>query len=209
MAKKSLKNSIRSPSQSRSKSTVDAILEATAHILKKDGSDDCSTNKIAERAGVSIGSVYQYFKDKESILLELSLQERQKDMLALKGVLDATKGRALDEVIRSLLTVGLERLSDEPMLRRILNQEISIKKQKGFLHIRHQLVQFMMNQLKTYGKFTTPEDEVQKRLVVIVSGIEAAFFTAIEEFGKDLEPEEFVNSITLVVYAFLQSCIEN
>jgi len=53
------------PQQDRSKVTVEAILTAAAHILTEHGYDNTSTNRIAERAGVSIGSLYQYFPNKE------------------------------------------------------------------------------------------------------------------------------------------------
>ena len=61
----------KSPRQDRSKVTVDAILDATAHIIVTDGYDQLSTNRVAERAGVSIGSLYQYFPNKEALVGEL------------------------------------------------------------------------------------------------------------------------------------------
>ena len=58
----------RTPKQERSKRTVEFILEATTQILLEDGYDAVSTNKIAKRAGVSIGTLYQYFSNKEQII---------------------------------------------------------------------------------------------------------------------------------------------
>jgi AcrR family transcriptional regulator len=55
------------PNQERAKETVETIVAATAHILEKDGFENISTNKIAEKAGVSIGSLYQYFPTKDAI----------------------------------------------------------------------------------------------------------------------------------------------
>ena len=59
------------PQQDRYFRTVEAILTATAHILTKKGYASLSTNRIAERAGVSIGSLYQYFPNKEAIIKAL------------------------------------------------------------------------------------------------------------------------------------------
>lgn len=59
------------PLQRRAQATVDAILEAAAHILVRDGYDALSTNRVAERAGVSIGSLYQYFPNKEALVGDL------------------------------------------------------------------------------------------------------------------------------------------
>jgi AcrR family transcriptional regulator len=66
MAAKPRTNPRKLASQERSRLTVDALLEATARILVKDSYDRASTNRIADAAGVSIGSLYQYFPSKEA-----------------------------------------------------------------------------------------------------------------------------------------------
>lgn len=64
----------RSPRQPRSKATVDAILEAATRILQ--AGETFTTNHVAERAGVSVGTLYQYFADKTAILQALGARER-------------------------------------------------------------------------------------------------------------------------------------
>ena len=61
----------RQPQQRRALETVSAVLEAAVRILKREGVDGLTTNRIAEVAGVSIGSVYQYFPDKGAIFSAL------------------------------------------------------------------------------------------------------------------------------------------
>ena len=58
-------------SQERSRATVEAILEATARILIREGFDKASTNRVAEVAGVSVGSLYQYFPSKDALVAAL------------------------------------------------------------------------------------------------------------------------------------------
>jgi AcrR family transcriptional regulator len=58
----------RTPRQPRARATVDAILVAAAHILKTEGRERLNTNRVAELAGVSVGSLYQYFPNKEAVL---------------------------------------------------------------------------------------------------------------------------------------------
>src|SRR5512136_2677879 len=58
----------KAPSQQRSRATVDAIVDATARVLVRDGYDALSTNKVAQEAGVSVGSLYQYFPGKEALV---------------------------------------------------------------------------------------------------------------------------------------------
>ncbi|MCW5893453.1 MAG: TetR/AcrR family transcriptional regulator [bacterium] len=78
----------RRPHQRRARETVEVILRATAHILSRDGLGGLTTNRVAEKAGVSIGSLYQYFPDKEALVAEVrrryddAFRER---MLALVG----------------------------------------------------------------------------------------------------------------------------
>ena len=62
----------RNPKQARAKATVDAILEAAFQVLDSDGYAKFTTSRIAKRAGVSIGTLYQYFDDRDAILVELS-----------------------------------------------------------------------------------------------------------------------------------------
>lgn len=69
----------KSPAQRRSADTVDAILEGAARILEAHGLDRYNTNDIAERAGVSVGSLYQYFPSKDAITV--ALIEREAAML--------------------------------------------------------------------------------------------------------------------------------
>ena len=59
------------PRQHRSAATVEAILEAAARILERGGPDALNTNSVAAMAGVSVGSLYQYFPGKEALLAEL------------------------------------------------------------------------------------------------------------------------------------------
>ena len=65
----------RSPKQSRSRATCDAILEAASQILERDGPAGFNTASVAERAGVSIGTLYQYFPDKQAILVAAARRE--------------------------------------------------------------------------------------------------------------------------------------
>ena len=77
----------RRPAQARSEQTVSIIFEATAHVLNELGDAALTTNHIAERAGVSIGTIYQYFDSKEAIILAMLSKERDKVMKKLDALL--------------------------------------------------------------------------------------------------------------------------
>jgi len=68
----------REPSQERAQRTIETIFQATAHIVEADGEAALSTNKIAAKAGFSVGTLYQYFPTKEAILLAMIARERRR-----------------------------------------------------------------------------------------------------------------------------------
>lgn len=77
----------RTPRQERSQFTVDAIFEAVARIVATQGEAGLTTNRIAETAGVSVGSLYQYFPSKEAILAAMLDQHCDRVMLELDALL--------------------------------------------------------------------------------------------------------------------------
>lgn len=90
------------PNQERAKETVETIVAATAHILEKDGFENISTNKIAEKAGVSIGSLYQYFPTKDAIFNFMMERYMKSQTALIDGILE---NRDMTMDLRS--TIGL------------------------------------------------------------------------------------------------------
>ena len=85
MARRPLTKPRKAASQERSRATVDALVEATARILVKEGFDKASTNRIAEVAGVSVGSLYQYFPGKEALVAAVAERHQQQIMQTVQG----------------------------------------------------------------------------------------------------------------------------
>src|SRR5271165_4165767 len=114
----------RLPKQRRALQTIDAILDAVIRILKREGSQAVTTNRIAEVAGVSIGSLYQYFPDKQAIFE--ALHQRHVDqidrMVANKLMEHATS--SLDELIKSMVEGMVEAHQDDPELYELLMAEV-------------------------------------------------------------------------------------
>ena len=69
----------RKPTQARARATMDMIFEATARIIERNGIAALNTNRIAERAGISIGSLYEYFPNKDAILIAMARQRLAED----------------------------------------------------------------------------------------------------------------------------------
>lgn len=96
------------PSQERSKFTVSAILEAAAQLLSKDDVQKVSTNKIAKRAGVSIGTLYQYFPGKEAIVSALITWQIKKKAKLLKSRLHEIDGMELEQAVEYLINFMID-----------------------------------------------------------------------------------------------------
>ncbi len=115
----------RTPVQRRSTATVEAIVEAAAQVFERHGYASGTTNRIAERAGVSIGTLYQYFPNKDAILIALT--ERHLDEgIALLGPLlrDLVEHPPPVRVgVRRLLDGLLELHRHQPALHRVLFEE--------------------------------------------------------------------------------------
>jgi len=97
----------RTPHQARAAATVAAILEASAQILEAGGIEAFNTNAVAERAGVSIGTLYQYFKDKNAIVVALAKREMQAALAdmgrALGDETDPTPGARVRAIVRVMI----------------------------------------------------------------------------------------------------------
>lgn len=118
----------RRPRQARSQATAAAILDAAARVFAAHGYAAGTTNRIAERAGVSVGSLYEYWPNKDAILtalLERHIDEARTVLVPL--VAAAREGRdALADVVRRLVGVMVELHAHDPALHRFLFEEAPI-----------------------------------------------------------------------------------
>jgi AcrR family transcriptional regulator len=124
MVVKSRTNPRKSASQKRSRLTVDALLEATARVLVKDGYDRASTNRIAHVAGVSIGSLYQYFPSKEALVAAVIDRHTQETMQLIRESLIRIAMQPVDEAIRELVKLGIDAHRVNPKLHRVLTEQV-------------------------------------------------------------------------------------
>jgi len=110
--------------QERSRATVDALVEATARILVGEGFDKASTNRIAEVAGVSVGSLYQYFPSKEALVAAVIERHQQEIMQAVRGELVEIMAQPLEEGVRRLVAVAVKAHRVDPRLHHVLAEQI-------------------------------------------------------------------------------------
>jgi AcrR family transcriptional regulator len=114
----------RKPKQRRACQTVDAVLDAVVRVLKRDGFRSVTTNRIAEVAGVSIGSVYQYFPDKQAIFVAL----HQRHIEHIDRIVETTLIEHAASSLHDLMTAMIEAMIDahaaDPQLYELLLSEV-------------------------------------------------------------------------------------
>lgn len=108
------------PQQARSNELVAAILEAATQVLAKEGAARFTTARVAERAGVSVGSVYQYFPNKAAILFRLQLDEWRETSELLRSILVDAERPPLDR-LRSLVHAFVRSECEEAGMRSALD----------------------------------------------------------------------------------------
>src|SRR5215475_12927818 len=124
MAAKTRTNPRKTASQERSRLTVEALIEATARILTKDGYDRASTNRIADAAGVSIGSLYQYFPSKEALVAGVIDRHTQGMLQVVRNALLKVAMRPIEEAARELVRVMIDAHRVNPKLHRVLAEQV-------------------------------------------------------------------------------------
>lgn len=111
------------PLQQRSQLMVETILDATARVLSKRGYEGTNTNVIAEMAGISVGSIYQYFPNKDALIAALHERMAQRIFTVIRDAVENTPAHNLREAVAILVHAVIEAHLIDPALHRILEIE--------------------------------------------------------------------------------------
>ncbi|HKB89289.1 MAG TPA: TetR/AcrR family transcriptional regulator [Opitutaceae bacterium] len=174
MPRKDIKKPIRKkPTQRRSEETVDAILEAATRVFASAGLD-ATTTKIAEIAGVSVGSFYQYFPDKHSLLLEL--RERRYALLFTQfrkineEMADEPFERALDRILRFIF----DHVTAQRDLQRLLMKELSLVPRNDWSMIINKNIQTGLRELFILHRDELHSIDLELSIFVVSASIRGA-----------------------------------
>ena len=188
--------------QTRSQATVDAILKATAHILVAEGYDRASTNKVAARAGVSIGSLYQYFPGKEALVA--ALLDRHMDRMgevlraAFPRLAAAPIERAAVEVVRIMVAAH----SVDPALHKVFVEQVPrIGKLERVQDVEREMTALVRADLETRRDQLVVRD-LDLAAFIVVGIVEALTHAAVLS-RPDLLGEPFVEEVSAVVVRYL------
>lgn len=202
MVEKSDSKPRKSPKQIRSQITVDSILEAATYILSEYGWDKFNTNSVAERAGVNIASLYQYFPNKESIISELHRLHVEK-MKTRSRELNSKELSELDlrSLLKLIIKTGIEEHRDEPELHRIFHHRIPetaiLSDSDWNSSFERQLEDLIISKASSVmnRKFAA---------FFIRTGLHAIIHNAIEQHPDYLDEPAFIDELTDLFYKYLK-----
>jgi AcrR family transcriptional regulator len=110
----------RMPTQARARASVDAIFEATARIIEREGAAALSTNLIAECAGVSVGTLYEYFPNKQAVLIAMARRRLAEDAQRVRRVLADTIEDPEAPLVRIVIHALVALHRERPKVRRAI-----------------------------------------------------------------------------------------
>jgi AcrR family transcriptional regulator len=190
------------PRQERARATVDTVLAATAQVLVKHGYEATNTNRIAEAAGVSVGSIYQYFPNKESLVVAL-IERHCESMWAIiqrdaAAVFDAPPARAVPRVIGAMFDAHLV----DPRLHRVLHEQVPRVGALGKVRaVTERAIDMTRAYLAAHRREILPDD-IDLAATIVVHVVESITHATIER-PTPFDRDHVVAETTAVVLRYL------
>lgn len=204
------------PSRRDSKEVVESIVEAAMDILAKEGMEALTTNRIAERAGVGVASVYRYFKDKVAIVAEIDLRNRKLNADRVVGALttalqktsetNSTDADAkLVAVIRSILDSFLDTKDARSRIRRALVTEVplswvSVPAGESWSQVIHAAALALLNVRPDLSL-----EEAKRRVFIALHAVQGIVIGQLVFPHADMTHDEAVTYVERMITPFLLS----
>ncbi|HEY6515519.1 MAG TPA: TetR/AcrR family transcriptional regulator [Steroidobacteraceae bacterium] len=187
--------------------TVDALIEATARILVRESFDKASTNRIAEEAGVSIGSLYQYFPSKEALVAAVIDRHKQELMQVAREALARVGKLPMEKAVRELVTLAIDTHRVDPRLHRVLAEQIPrtgrLKNVEAFNREYYTLFRAYLEDHRDEVRTIDPD----LAAFICVTSIEALTHTAVlhhPEMLSDDATDALIEEATRLIVGYLQ-----
>ncbi|WP_348638427.1 helix-turn-helix domain-containing protein [Paraburkholderia sp. D15] len=186
----------RAPTQPRSERMVATLLEAAAQVLESKGLEGFNTNAVAERAGVSIGSLYQYFPSKDA--LTFALMQRESDLF-YRDALAARDHAGGPDALDHLISVSVRQQFARPTLARLLDVEESRPHMRAALSAKGSMRTLLMEIIEREGL------PPQENLVVASRDLMAIIRGLVDAAGEREETDmaSLIRRVTAAVLGYL------
>jgi len=195
----------KTPLQERARQTIETILDATARILVEEGGDRLTTNHLARKAGFSIGTVYQYFPNKETIVLALIERQREETGRRIRSMLDDWRDAAPEKKIREIVRILHEAFAVHRMPeRRLALALLKIAAARGLPSPPNVAVQAIVGIWgEANGKGNVPLNESEE--FVLTRSVIEVLRQATLQSSPLLGTPDFEEALLRLVFGFLHS----
>jgi AcrR family transcriptional regulator len=201
----------RRPRQARAQATVDAIVKATARVLVDEGYDRASTNRVALAAGVSIGSLYQYFPSKEALVAALVEDHIAKMQSALTQSLSASATAAasgttvtLDARAKQLVRGVITAYRVDPQLDHVLCQEVP---KVGELQRVYGFEQYLAERCRAHlfsDAGVRPLD-IERAVFLLVNAVPGVVRASVKEDPRGEADDRLADELTDMIVRYLKA----
>lgn len=193
----------RIPRQSRSRALVEAILEATARVLSERGYAGTNTNVVAEVAGVSVGSVYQYFPNKDSLIAALHERHALQMNQAMESSLADTQSLGLRGRLSDLVKAWLAAHRVDPELHRVLEKDFPFFDAPASESQADQSIRDRIRQLLEEHRSEVAPQDLDLATWVVMQSLESLIHGAIIPPGVPYPPEQVEEAIVDLLCGYL------
>src|SRR5204862_2843906 len=188
----------------RSQHTTEAIITGTLQVLRRDGYGKLTTTRVAARAGVSVGTIYQYFPDKRSLVVALQVRYFGLMLDAVTGALaGAQAGDSPIVLLRRALGALLEVKRENLELTLALRAPMADRDGGDF--VRESLHGFVAAVLPVVTRALPGLRDVERRLTLVVAALEGAISHAVFEDPDWLVEPWFLDDLVALAGGFLGS----
>lgn len=190
------------PSRRDSREVFESIVTAATEILASQGMDAMTTNRVAERAGVGIASVYRYFKDKAAIIAEIDLRNRQANAAQLVALIESN-GPDVAGIVRACLRFFLDARDARSNVRRALMTEVPLSWIAAPARAHWSKVLGMATGAVASARPDLSRDEIERRVFVALHAIQGVVQGQLVFPTIELELDDAVAQVERLITPFL------
>ncbi len=202
-AKRPAARARKAPKQARSRELVETILTAAARVFVRRGYAHATTNRIAEAAGVSVGSLYQYFPSKDAIAVELLRRYRARLLELVAGHLATIEATSLAEAVRALLVALLRAEGIDPALHRVLIEQVLRTDARAELLGFEERLEHLLAEVLARTATVVRARDVEIASFVVVRVVLAMIHAVVVD-RPTLDRERVADELTRLVVGYLQ-----
>jgi AcrR family transcriptional regulator len=185
------------PKQERSRQTYQVILQGAAKIIRRDGIQKFSTNKVAGESGVSIGSLYQYFPSKEAIIAALIDQSFEVEYARMKDKLDGLSAKiGPREVLKEMLGLYFHIGSEDLVYRKALVDLVStVDKTAEALRFHRSMGELILNYLSSNFKGEPARLDHETTTFMLTYMLRASALSSVDPNIEKINKEALISEI--------------